>query len=172
GHSVCFRFPALCSLCCRAGKGGGVAVQRCRETIGRPFRNRDSRAAAGEKRTAPSKGKERSAGNPANRWHVRGAPLFYPVESGEGYERRGDADAVRCLVVFEQCGHDARQGERTAVERVGEAYLPLGVAVAELQPVGLEGLEIRYGRYLQPPFLGGRPYLEIVREGRREADVA
>ena len=27
------------------------------------------------------------------RWHVRGNPLFYPVEPGEGDERRGNADA-------------------------------------------------------------------------------
>lgn len=76
--------------------------------------------------------RERPAGYPAGRWHVRGNPLFYPVEPGEGDERRGNADAVGRLVVFQQRGHNARQGERTAVECVGQLDFPVGVAVAKL----------------------------------------
>ena len=50
--------------------------------------------------------------------------------------------------------------------------LLLLVAVAELQTVGLERLEVRYRRHLQPALLGLGVNLEIVRQSRREGHIA
>ena len=72
-----------------------------------------------------------------------------------------DADALGCLVVFQHCGYDPRQGERRAVEGVGQLDTVVGVAVAQLHTVALEGFEIGYGADLQPALLCARPYLEI-----------
>ena len=61
------------------------------------------------------------------------------IVSRVGLERCGDADAVGGLIVLEESGHDARQGESGTVERVAELYLLVGRApIAAVEAIGLE----------------------------------
>ena len=71
--------------------------------------------------------------------------LINNVESGiRPEDLRNDYLSV-LLTVLEQGGHHAREGERTAVKSVAELGLAIGVLVAELQAVGLIGLEVGDG---------------------------
>ena len=87
-------------------------------------------------------------------------------------QHRRQFDARGRLVVFQQRGHDARQGQGRAVERVQQLGFAAFNFVAALEAVGLEGLEVGHRRHLQPAALGGAPHLQVVGEGRREAHVA
>ena len=84
----------------------------------------------------------------------------------------GHDDAVGRLVVLQQGGHDARQGQGRAVEGVAELHLAVLVLEAQLHAVGLEGLEVGDRADLEPAFLRGTPHLEVEGHGRGEADVA
>ena len=55
---------------------------------------------------------------------------------------------------------------------MGELRLFVCILVAEFQAVCLERLEVRNGRYLQPPFLRFRVDLEVVGQGRSEGHIA
>ena len=79
--------------------------------------------------------------------------LFDNIKTRVGNQRLGDADAFGGLIVLQQRGHDARQGQRRAVEGVRQLDFLLLVAVAEFEAVGLERLEVRHRRHLQPAFL-------------------
>lgn len=94
------------------------------------------------------------------------------VEAGVSAETFGDDDALGCLVVFEQCRHDARQGERRAVEGVAEVDFFVGVAVAAFQAVGLVCFEVGYGGYFEPTFLGCAIYFEVECDCAGEGHVA
>ena len=96
---------------------------------------------------------------------INASRLFYHIESRERTQSFRYEDAFRRLVVLQQGGHDTRQSQRAAVERVGQLRLAVGVAVAQFQTVGLERLEVGDGLNLQPALLGGRPHLEVVGEG-------
>ena len=67
------------------------------------------------------------------------------IKTAIRYEGLRDANAFLCLVVLQQGGHDARQGQGRAVQRVAELGL-LGSlrTVAALQAVGLVGVEIAH----------------------------
>ena len=95
------------------------------------------------------------------------------LESAVGHEYAWHLDAVGRLVVLEDGGDDAGQGEGRAVEGVAQLnLLVVGVTVAAVQAVGLIALKVRHGAYLEPAALGGAPGLEVVADGRGEAHVA
>ena len=94
------------------------------------------------------------------------------VEAGVLAEHFGHDDALGRLIVLEQRGHDARQGQGRAVEGMTEMCLLVLAAVTALEAVGLIGLEIGYRRNLEPALLCGRPYLEVEGDGRCERHVA
>ena len=75
-------------------------------------------------------------------------------------------DAILRLVVLQEGGHDTWQCESRTVQRVTELRL-LGVltTITALQTVGLIGVEIRYGRNLEPTTLSFGLNLEIVADG-------
>ena len=50
--------------------------------------------------------------------------------------------AIFGLVVLQEGGDDTRESEGTTVQRVAELGLAIGVTVAQMEPVGLEGLEV------------------------------
>ena len=93
-------------------------------------------------------------------------------EAGVGAQTFWHYDAIGCLVVLEQSGHDAWQSQGGAVERVAQAYLLVVATVAAVQTVGLICLEVGYRRYFKPAFLCGRPYLEVESYGGCEAHVS
>ena len=65
------------------------------------------------------------------------------LEAAVGHEDLRHADALRGLVVLDDGGHDARQGEGRAVERVAELdLLGVGMAEAAVEAVGLVAAEI------------------------------
>ena len=82
------------------------------------------------------------------------------VKAGVFLEGLRDVDALRCLMVFEQCGHDARQGEGAAVEGVHELDVAVFVLEAKFQSVGLEGLEVGDRADFEPELLGCRPHFD------------
>ena len=98
--------------------------------------------------------------------------LFDNIKTRIGNQRLGDADAVGGLVVLQQRRHDARKGQRRAVQSMCQLDFLLLVAVAELEAVGLERLEIRYRRNFEPAFLGFGVDFEIVGQRRGERHVA
>ena len=79
--------------------------------------------------------------------------LINLVESGVRPEDVRDYYAFRRLVVLKEGRHHARQGERASVEGVGQLRLAVIVAVAQVQTVGLVGLEVGHGGDFQPPLL-------------------
>ena len=99
--------------------------------------------------------------------------LFNHIAPHVRLQGLGDTDALGRLEVFEQGCHDARQGERGAVERMGNAdLLILCAAITALQAVGLIGVEIAYGRQFKPTALCFLINLEVVADGRGERLVA
>ena len=73
---------------------------------------------------------------------IEPAGLLNHVGAHIRLEGLGDADAFGRLVVLQQGGHDARQGQCRAVQRVAKLGLLLRRAVAALQAVGLIGVVI------------------------------
>ena len=68
--------------------------------------------------------------------------LLDNVKSGIVLKCFGYAYAFRRLMVFEQGCNDAGQGQGAAVEGVDELHVAVFVFEAQLQTVGLEGLEV------------------------------
>lgn len=69
--------------------------------------------------------------------------LFDDVKSAVFYQDFGYLDAFGGLVVFQQGGHDAGQGEGGAVEGVAELFfLAACYSVAQTETVGLVGVEV------------------------------
>ena len=66
--------------------------------------------------------------------------LVDDVEADVLAEHFGDYDAFGGLIVFEQGGHDAGEGESRAVEGVGQTGLLVVATVAALKTVGLFGV--------------------------------
>ena len=64
------------------------------------------------------------------------------VEAGVFAEAFGHHDSLRCLVVFEQGGHNAGQSQGRAVEGVAETGFLVGIAVTAFEAVGLIGLKV------------------------------
>ena len=63
--------------------------------------------------------------------------------------------------------------EGASVEGMAEGRLFCSfLAETAFKPVGLESFEVGGGAYLEPSFLGGRPYLEVVCHCRGERHVA
>ena len=55
-----------------------------------------------------------------------------------------DNDARFGLIVLQQSGKDARQGECTAIERMAELWFAsIRRAIAQFQAIRLEGLKVR-----------------------------
>ena len=75
-------------------------------------------------------------------------------------------------VIFQQGGEHARHGEAGAVDGVHEFRFAVGIAETNLRAAGLERLETRAARHLQPALLTGRPDFEVVFFGLRKSDVA
>src|ERR1035437_2276006 len=90
-----------------------------------------------------------------------------------GDEGVGDADgAVGLLIVFEDGEVGAADGEAAAVEGVDElGFFLAGGFEADVGAAGLEGLEVRAGRYFAVEILSGEPDLEVLGFGGREAHV-
>lgn len=84
----------------------------------------------------------------------------------------GDAYSLGGLEVLEQSGHDARQSQGRAIERMAKLYLLVGVPVTALQAIGLIAVEIGDGADLEPTLLCLAVNLEVIADGRREAHVA
>src|SRR5687768_17949581 len=96
-------------------------------------------------------------------------PVRGEIRSERG--RRGDG-AVRILVVLEETGDRAREREPRAVECVHETWLlTLGAAVPDVGTPGLKIEEVAARRDLEPGAHAGRPRLEVVRLGAREARI-
>ena len=83
-----------------------------------------------------------------------------------------DADAFRRLIVLQQGGDDARQGQCRTVQRMAEFGFLVLCAVTAFQAVGLVGIEVGDGANFQPAFLGFGVHLEVEAEGGREAHVS
>ena len=98
--------------------------------------------------------------------------LFDNIKTRIGNQRLGDADAVGGLEILQQGGHDTRQRQRRAVERMCQLCFLVGVTVTELQAVGLERLEVGDRGDFQPALLRLGVDLEIVGERRGEGHVA
>ena len=64
------------------------------------------------------------------------------VESCIRTEDFRNDDSVLGLIVFKECGYDARKSEGTAVESMAELWLAVLVTIAEMETVSLIGLEI------------------------------
>lgn len=94
------------------------------------------------------------------------------VEAGVAAQALWNDDAVGCLVVFEQCGHNARQSQCRAVEGVAQVYLLVCIAIAAFQTVGLICLEVGYGRNFEPAFLCGAENFEVESYGAGEGHIA
>ena len=88
------------------------------------------------------------------------------VESAVRNENLRYANAFRSLIVLDNGGNDTRKSESRTVERVAKLGLSgLGVAITAMQTVGLIAFEVADRRYLEPTFLSGAPYLEVVADG-------
>src|SRR5574344_1361717 len=81
--------------------------------------------------------------------------LVDPFKPGVGHERFGDADAFRCLIIFEQSGYDTGQGQGTAVQGVAELGFATLTFATALESVRLVALEVGNGADFQPALLGG-----------------
>lgn len=120
----------------------------------------------------------RRGGAPPRGWSPRSARrlvhlVVEHLEAAVGHEDLRHADALRGLVVLDDGGHDARQGEGRAVERVAELdLLGVGMAEAAVEAVGLVAAEVGHRTDFQPALLGGAPGLEVVADGGGEAHVA
>ncbi len=96
---------------------------------------------------------------------------FFGTEMApEGF--RDEDAAVGLPVGLEQGNVDAGQRGAGAVEGVAEAVFAVGILEPEVQPAGLEILEIRAARDLEIGVLAGRPDLDVVGFRAAEAEVA
>src|SRR5207248_1369169 len=89
-------------------------------------------------------------------------------------ERLGDDDrAVRALIVLEKTSDGARERESRSVQCVNEAwFITFGRAKANVRAARLEIATVAARRHLEPRADAGRPRLEVVGHGRREAGIA
>ena len=93
------------------------------------------------------------------------ASLINDVKTCVRTENLRDYDAIRSLIVLQECSHDARKGERAAVQSVGKLGGSVFIAIAQAEAVGLIGLEVGNGRNLKPAALGCRPEFEVISDG-------
>ena len=88
------------------------------------------------------------------------------VESAVRNENLRYANAFWSLIVLDNGGNDTRKSESRTVESVAKLGLSgLGVAITAMQTVCLIAFEVADRRYLEPTFLSGAPYLEVVADG-------
>ena len=96
-----------------------------------------------------------------------------PVGAEVGAEHFREKDgSVFLEMLFQKGDHETRQGHARAVERVDELRLAVRVLEAAVQAAGLVVGEAAARADLQPLLLAGRPELEVVALGGREAHVA
>src|SRR5690606_21160654 len=94
------------------------------------------------------------------------------IKTTIGNQHFGNLDTVFGLVIFQDARQDPGQCQRATVQGVCQLTLPGLVLVAELEAIGLEGLEIGNGTDLQPTGLTGVKDVKIVGEGRGKAQIA
>ncbi len=71
--------------------------------------------------------------------------LFDPLKASVGNQRGGYTNAIRGLMVLQQGGDDAGQGQGAAVQGVGQNRFTVLSFDATLQAIGLEGLKVGGG---------------------------
>src|SRR6267378_5250149 len=79
--------------------------------------------------------------------------------------------AVGALIVLHDSNQRTPDGEPRSVERVHKLGLPFLISEARLHAPRLERLEVRARRNLAVVVVAGKPHLDIVGLGRREAGV-